>query len=621
MNEKKLASSVKTDPKLPSSPEEKSKIENEVLEESIVAKKKSADSAFEAGNIEKCIKLYTEGIQLLTDASALSAKSRATNSRLSNNAAKNSKKALNLSSSTSLGSSMNSFAESILQRYGASLYGNRAVAHYMQFEFEECIEDALKGYELNYKRFKLLHRAACASWSMGNLEKAVQLIERMPVDQRSEEKGGSVYDDYQRCVKGLKIWKEKVVKSPDTPMSDAGYKALQELFPESLVYTMMMAKSAVRREQYTRAAQMMQDTEETLRFPVFHAYLAECLFYSGCEALTGAIAAMELAIQGLPSSSSGMKREFEIRQEQFKALKLHKEEGDNAYKQKEFSIAIEFYTKCVTEAQNSKGALRTIYCNRAAAYKELSQIEKSIEDCTKALEQDHTFAKAYSRRGRCWMAIADYVAAMQDFKKASYYDSTTDQHRLEYALAASKLSASINATRKQNDAAASSANERDGGGNGKKWNAPPSSSQAHSARGVEGESAKNAGEGDPSDFYVILGVSKDTPMKEIRVKYRELSLQLHPDKCLHLPPEERQLAEQRFKVINEAYSTLSDPEKRSNYDLKKRGGGRRRQWGAASSSSFFPSTDDDDDFFAGRQTFRDPNAPKYRVRSGTKGWW
>lgn len=621
MSEKKLSLNIKTDLNLSSSLEEKGTKESELYEESIVAKKKNADSAFEAGNIEKSIKLYTEGIQLLADASALSVKSRATNGRSSKGAPNNSKKTPRLSSSTSLGSSVDAFADIFLQRYGASLYGNRAVAHYLLFEFEECVEDALKGYELNYKCFKLLHRAACATWSMGDLEKAVQLLERMPPDQRSEEKNGSAYDDYQRCVKGLKIWKEKVAKSPDTPMSDAGYKALQELFPESLVYTMMMAKSAVRREQYTRAVQMMQDTDESVRFPAFHAYLAECFFYCGCEALTGAIEEMDLAIRGLPASSSGKKREFVMRQEQFKALKQNKEEGDTAYRQKEFAIAIEFYTKCLPEAENSKGALRTLYCNRAAAYKEISQFDKSIEDCTKALEQDHTFAKAYSRRGRCWMAVADYVSAMQDFKKASHYDNTTDQHRQEYALAASKLSASINAARKQNDAAASSANERDEGGNEKKRNGPSSSSQAHSARGMGEKRAETAGEGDPSDFYAILGVSKNSPMQEIRAKYRALSLQLHPDKCLHLPPEERQLAEVKFKAVNEAYGTLSDPEKRTDYDLRKRGGGRRRQWGAAGSRSFFSTTDDDDDFFAGRQVFRDPNAPKYRMRAGTKGWW
>lgn len=63
------------------------------------------------------------------------------------------------------------------------------------------------------------------------------------------------------------------------------------------------------------------------------------------------------------------------------------------------------------------------------------------------------------------------------------------------------------------------------------------------------------------DFYEILGVSKDASQKDIKRAYRKLAQQYHPD----ARPDDEE-AEDRFKQISEAYSVLSDPEKRKEYD-------------------------------------------------------
>ncbi|WP_457973346.1 DnaJ C-terminal domain-containing protein [Arthrobacter sp. D1-17] len=73
------------------------------------------------------------------------------------------------------------------------------------------------------------------------------------------------------------------------------------------------------------------------------------------------------------------------------------------------------------------------------------------------------------------------------------------------------------------------------------------------------------------DFYKILGVAKDASDADIKKAYRKLARQYHPD-----TNSGDAVSEKKFKDISEAYSVLSDPEERQQYDaIRAMGGGAR----------------------------------------------
>ena len=69
-----------------------------------------------------------------------------------------------------------------------------------------------------------------------------------------------------------------------------------------------------------------------------------------------------------------------------------------------------------------------------------------------------------------------------------------------------------------------------------------------------------------SCYYSVLGIRKDASLSDVRSAYRKLALKWHPDRWMKNPSSSGE-ANRRFQQIQEAYSVLSDEDKRSMYDV------------------------------------------------------
>merc|ERR1712176_1534899 len=123
-----------------------------------------------------------------------------------------------------------------------------------------------------------------------------------------------------------------------------------------------------------------------------------------------------------------------------------KGQGDASYKNANFEEAISHYSKCLDQLQSQgKGgsdlALKA-YANRSACYKQISNYDGVISDCTAVLEVAPQNVKALIRRAQAFEGVERYRFALQDCKtvlmmpynqvgKSNYDLCNMMQHRLQ----------------------------------------------------------------------------------------------------------------------------------------------------------------------------------------------
>lgn len=183
-------------------------------------------------------------------------------------------------------------------------------------------------------------------------------------------------------------------------------------------------------------------------------------------------------------------------------LSRTKEEGNTAFKAKDYQRAIELYTQALEIDPANKDMNAKILGNRAQAHSNLKQWAEAVADCTEALRLDPGYVKAYKTRAKAHAGADNWEEAIRDYKSVA--ENNPSEPRI-----------------------------------------------AEDIRKAEFELKKSQ----RKDYYKILGLGKDASEQEIKKAYRKMAIQHHPDKN-----RDGEAGDEKFKEIGEAYETLIDPQ-------------------------------------------------------------
>ncbi|KAL9143189.1 hypothetical protein ABFS82_14G219800 [Erythranthe guttata] len=249
-------------------------------------------------------------------------------------------------------------------------------------------------------------------------------------------------------------------------------------------------------------------------------------------------------------------------------LLRHKAAGNDAYKAGKHAEAVEHYTAAISCSVESRPFAAICFCNRAAAYRSMGQILDAISDCSLAIALDGKYYKAISRRAGLYEMIRDHGQAVGDLQKLVSLLTKEVDKKTNQSGASDKMD-SVNELR-----------------------------QARMKLLEMEEAARNEL---TLNMYLILGVDPSAAASDIKKAYRKAALKYHPDKAgqyltrnenqdddgiwKKIAEEVHKDAERLFKMMSEAYAVLSDPSKRSQYDLDEemRNAPNRGNYGNASS--------------------------------------
>eukprot|EP01080_Neovahlkampfia_damariscottae_P000567 gene567-8077_t len=113
----------------------------------------------------------------------------------------------------------------------------------------------------------------------------------------------------------------------------------------------------------------------------------------------------------------------------------NKQKGNEAFKQKNFVLAIDYYTKAIELDPNN----HVLYSNRSASFFGLKKYSESIQDAKKCIELKRDFVKGYYRLAQAVFELKDYPGANMIYKKALELDPKNVQIKKQIEVVERKL--------------------------------------------------------------------------------------------------------------------------------------------------------------------------------------
>lgn len=386
-----------------------------------------------------------------------------------------------------------------------SYYGNRAACHMMLGDFRSALADSKQSISLDSKFEKSYIRVVKCCLALGDLVGCEQAIKKI---QENDPKNTAVNVELENC-KQLRALEEKALSSYNRKDYRTGlYHAdgCLKYAPASLKYKLLKAECLVllgRIEQANDLAVLCMQSDSSNAEAVYVRGL--CLYYN--DNLEKGLIHFERALSLDPDNKNA--REMRLKA---KNLKEKKERGNELFKNGKLRDAQAAYTEALAIDSLNKDMNSKLFYNRALVNSRLAMYADAVKDCTSALEANPSYLKALILRAKSYNELQKYDECVKDYESALKMEKTTEiKNLLKEAKHSLKLS-----KRK--------------------------------------------------DYYKILGIDKYANENDIKKAYRKRALVHHPDRHANATDEEKREQERQFKEVGEAYTILSDSQKKSRYD-------------------------------------------------------
>jgi len=388
----------------------------------------------------------------------------------------------------------------------ASYYCNRAACYMKLKSYNKCLEDSDAAIKLDEKYSKAYRRKAQAYVGIGNLHLAKLTFEKAITAVPNDK---DIAKDFKNAKQA-----EYYFNGIDSSIERGEFNTALDYISKVEAYLPEYEKIKIKKiETLTKmgkaqeAINLSNDLISLFRNdPDFLYARGHAFFYNSQPEI-----ARKTLMEGLRIDPDNVQCKTLLKN--LKKFEEYKENANGEFKKGNYEEAIKLYTECLQLDPEFRSYNSIIHCNRGAAYMSLKKYHEALADINKSIELDHQYAKAYFRRAEIKMNNEEYEDALRDFQQVRQLNPNYPNLQERYM-----------------------------------------------------ECEKQFKKASKKDHYKILGVDKKATDQEIKKAYRALALKYHPDKNTG-SEEEKKEAEKKFKLISEAYSVLSNPEKRKRYDM------------------------------------------------------
>ena len=389
------------------------------------------------------------------------------------------------------------------------LYSNRGLSYMNLNEPEKAKMDFSKAIELNPRNTKAMKRISYLLIQEGLLLEALIYLRKIRKIDREEQ---AILDEIDNCQKLIQYKRElddnKITNDWNKcfELSSKLIGRCNKCFEIKLIYLESMVNSYQIEGALSFYKNNLDSNEKKLdnvQFLLTKAYFNEGKYEKSKQLLLNLIS---------NTKDSTLIEKTQKLSEKLEKIESLKEEANKFYKNNNFSDAINVYNELLSLDNNNKFFNALILSNRSLCYYKIKDMFNALHDINASIKLNDKYWKSYQRRANINIRLKYSEQAKDDLRKVLELDPNNRE-------AKSLLEDILREERKKG----------------------------------------------AKDLYMILGVSRNSTIDEIRREYKKLVLKWHPDK--HNETEEKKIfAEKKFKEINSAYHILIDPYKREIYD-------------------------------------------------------